>query len=119
VAERVLVSLDDVTLSFGGKPLFEALRVHITEYDRICLIGKNGAGKTTLMKLITQDLELDGGQRYAYPGVTIGYLAQQVKFDAKHTVKQFVLAGLPQDEHLEGKHHLADIAALLIMGEMH
>ena len=109
MAERVLISLEDVTLSFGGKPLFEGLRVHVCEGDRICLIGKNGAGKTTLMKLITQDLELDAGARFALPGLSVGYLAQQVVFDREDTVKAFVLKGLPQDENLEAKHHLADI----------
>lgn len=109
MAEKVLVSLEDVTLSFGGKPLFEGLRVHVCEGDRVCLIGKNGAGKTTLMKLLTEDLELDGGKRFALPGVRVGYLAQQVSFLPQESVRDFVLRGLPQDEQLEAKGHLAEM----------
>jgi len=108
MALRVLISLDDVTLTFGGKPLFEGLRMHISEGDKICLVGKNGAGKTTLMKLITGELELDGGQRFSLPGVTIGYLAQSVAHNAKDTVHQFVMSGLKPEDRTEAKHHKAD-----------
>ncbi len=109
MAQRLLIGLDDIRLSFGGKPLFEDLRVHILEGDRVCLVGKNGAGKTTLMRLITGDLELDGGTRFAMPGTTVGYLAQQVPFNPKDTVHDFVLSGLPLEDRNEQKHHLADI----------
>ncbi len=109
MGERVLISLDGVELSYGGKPLFEDLRIHIGEGDKICLIGKNGAGKTTLMKLITGELELDKGERFALPGLSVGYLAQAVAFDKGDTVKAFVLSGLRADDHTEARHHLADI----------
>lgn len=108
MAERVLISLDDISVKFGGKPLFEGLRMHICEGDKICLVGKNGAGKTTLMRLIMEDLELDGGQRFAMPGITIGYLAQNVAHKASDSVHEFVMSGLPDEEQTEGKHHLAD-----------
>lgn len=107
--ERVLISLEDVKLSFGGKPLFEELRLHITEGDRICLVGKNGAGKTTLMKLITGELEPDAGTRFAVPGLNFGYLAQKVEFAANDTVHAFVLSGLAAGEEAEYKTHLADM----------
>jgi len=45
MAERVLISLEDIDLTFGGKPLFEGLRVHICDKDRICLIGKKRRGE--------------------------------------------------------------------------
>lgn len=109
MAERVLLSLEDVKLTFGGKPLFEDLRMHICEGDKICLVGKNGAGKTTLMKIIIDELELDGGKRFALPGLTIGYLAQNVNFQPEDTVKNFVLSGLAKHDQTEDKQHLADI----------
>jgi ATP-binding cassette subfamily F protein uup len=107
--ERLLLSLEDVTLSFGGKPLFEGLTLHITEGDKICLVGKNGAGKTTLMRLITEDLELDGGKRFVYPSLRIGYLAQKVEFTPTDTVRQFVLSGLAKQDQTEDKGYLADM----------
>ncbi len=108
MAERVLISLEDVRLTFGGKPLFEGLRMHIIEGDKICLVGKNGAGKTTLMKLITGNLELDNGSRFTMPGLTIGYLAQTVKHKPSDNVHQFVMSGLTEEDQTENKHHLAD-----------
>ena len=106
MAERVLISLEDIYLTFGGKPLFEGLKMHITEGDKICLVGKNGAGKTTLMRLILADLELDAGKRFMLAGTSIGYLPQTVEYQKDDTVKQFVLEGLGKDEH---KQHLADM----------
>jgi ATP-binding cassette subfamily F protein uup len=111
-ANRLLLSLDDITLTFGGKPLFKGLTMHISERDRICLVGKNGVGKTTLMRLMIKDLELDAGKRFAKPGVTIGYLAQRVAFEPKETVKQFVLSGLPKTDQGE---HSAYLAGMVIV----
>ncbi len=110
MAENVLISLEDVRLTFGGKPLFEGLKMHICEGDKICLVGKNGAGKTTLMRLIIGNLELDGGRRFAMPGITIGYLAQTVAHIPTDTVHQFVMSGLKPEDQTEAKHHLADMA---------
>ena len=109
MAESVLISLENVFLTFGGKPLFEDLRMHICAGDKICLVGKNGAGKTSLMRLIMGNLELDGGSRFAMPGVTIGYLAQTVEHNADDNVHQFVMSGLKEIDQTEDKHHLADI----------
>lgn len=109
MAERTLVSLKEITLSFGGKPLFEGLTLHINEGDKICLVGKNGAGKTTLMRLITEQLELDAGERFCFPGTRIGYLAQQVPFEATDSVREFIAGGLPKEEQTEDNQHRADM----------
>ncbi len=106
---RLLFSLKDVSYSIAGKPLFDELTVQLQERDRICLVGKNGAGKTTLMRMITGDLEPDNGERFLHPGISVGYLAQQVPFDAKHTIRQFVLSGLTEQEDRESHAYLADI----------
>lgn len=106
---RPLLSLDDITLSFGGKPLFDGLNMHVIEKDRICLVGKNGAGKTTLMRLMVEDLELDGGERFVYPGTCIGYLAQNIRFNPEETIKQFVLSGLPKEQQNPDNAYLADM----------
>jgi len=105
MAARVLVSLEDVFLTFGGKPLFTGLRMHICEGDKICLVGKNGAGKTTLMRLILGDMELDGGKRFAFPGLSIGYLAQSIAHDPQESVRHFVLGGLAPEERTEDRLH--------------
>lgn len=109
MTDRLLLSLEDIALSFGGKPLFEGLTLHIQEGDKICLVGKNGAGKTTLMRLITENLELDAGTRFVYPGLTIGYLAQQVDFNPADHVTRFVLSGLPPEDQTDDKQYLAEM----------
>ncbi len=106
---KVLISLENVSFNFSGKPLFEGLNLHINEGDRISLVGRNGAGKTTLMKLITGELEIDSGKRFCLPAIEIGYLAQKVDFDKESTVKDFVLSGLRPSLRTDDKQHLADI----------
>lgn len=109
MANRLLLSIEDAHLTFGGKPLFEGLTLHIAEGDKICLVGKNGAGKTTLMRLMTGDIDLDGGKRFMLPNIRIGYLAQRVDHSPTETVRQFILSGLPKDKRNEENNHKADI----------
>jgi ATP-binding cassette subfamily F protein uup len=109
MADRVLLALEDITLTMGTKLLFEGLNLHVLEGDKICLVGRNGAGKTTLMRLIMQELELDGGKRFQLPGSRIGYLAQHVEFDPSQQVRDFVQMGLPKEERNAESLHRADI----------
>ncbi len=107
--ERNLVSLEEVSLTFGGKPLFENIRLHIAEGDKLCLVGRNGAGKTTLMRLIAGELEPDAGERRAMPGICISTLAQQFDFNREETVLSFVSGGLSAEK--EHAVYLAEDAA--------
>jgi ATP-binding cassette subfamily F protein uup len=109
MAQRLLLNLEDIVLSFGGKPLFDGLSLNICEHDRICLVGKNGAGKTTLMRLMMDNLELDAGKRFVYPGTSIGYLAQNIDFLPEQSVRDFVLSGLDNKEERESHSYLADM----------
>jgi ATP-binding cassette subfamily F protein uup len=95
----LLLSLEDICLNMGGKPLFQDTTLYIGEGEKICLVGRNGAGKTTLMRLLMGEMEPDTGKRTLYPGMRIGYLAQQVAFDPSETVASFVRAGLAGDEY--------------------
>ena len=47
-----MISINNVSVSFGGFTLLNDINFHITDKDRIGLVGKNGAGKSTLLKLI-------------------------------------------------------------------
>ena len=106
---RLIIALEDITLSFGGKPVFEGASVHIHERDRVCLVGRNGAGKSTLMKLIASDIEPDVGRHYVLPGLVIGHLQQQPAYNAKQTVHEYVLDGLSKQDIEDGKSYLADM----------
>jgi ATP-binding cassette subfamily F protein uup len=101
---EALLSIHDAKVAFGGKPLFEGLTLHILPRDRISLVGHNGSGKSTLFKLIAGELELDGGERWAMPGLRIGYLPQTLSEPLETPVLDYVIAGLPKEkrthEHL-------------------
>ncbi len=109
MAGRVLLGLEDIYLTVGARLLFSGVNLHISEGDKICLVGRNGAGKTTLMRLIMQELETDSGKRFLLPGTRIGYLAQQVDFKPQQSVRDFVMHGLPLEQRSEELNHRADI----------
>ncbi|NDF11997.1 MAG: ABC transporter ATP-binding protein [Proteobacteria bacterium] len=117
MAANLLLSVQDAYVTFGGKPLFDGLSFNIHEGDKICLIGKNGAGKTTLMQLITGERELDGGKRLQHPGVTIGYLPQEIYPDKDQTVEAFILAAVPKDR--EGEDHTYKVQMVMGPLELH
>lgn len=71
-----MISLKDVSLSFGGKTLFQEISANLGARDRIGLVGSNGSGKSTLIKLLLGEQEYDGGQVDKPDHVTIGYLPQ-------------------------------------------
>src|SRR3954468_6775410 len=72
-----LLTLQDVHLTFGGTPLLEGAELSIGERERVCLVGRNGSGKSTLLKIAAGTVEADRGTRFAQPGATIRYLAQE------------------------------------------
>lgn len=107
-------SLNNASISFGRKALFEDLNLHVYQHDRICLTGRNGEGKSTIMKLINESLELDGGERWIQPGFTVGYLPQEMVADSNEKVIDYVLAGLPKHE-MEDKYRAEMVLAPLYL----
>ncbi len=74
-----VVSIDNVTVSFGGWDLFKEISLLINPRDRIGLVGKNGAGKTTLLKVIMGMQPPTSGVVTMSGDTTLGYLPQQMK----------------------------------------
>lgn len=74
-----MISIDNVTVSFGGWDLFSEITFLINPKDRIGLVGKNGAGKTTLLKVLTGEQAPTSGGVSQNGDCTIGYLPQQMK----------------------------------------
>ncbi len=71
-----MISINSLTVSFGGFTLLNDINFHISESDRIGLVGKNGAGKSTILKLIC-GLQTPTSGKVAVPnGIRIGYLPQ-------------------------------------------
>ena len=71
-----MISINNVTVSFGSFTLLDCISFHISEQDKIGLVGKNGAGKSTLMKLITGEQQPASGSVDKPSGIRIGYLPQ-------------------------------------------
>ena len=71
-----MISLDNLTVSYGGWTLFDNISFLINPKDRIGLVGKNGAGKTTLLRIITGEQQPTSGAVTLNGDCTIGYLPQ-------------------------------------------
>ncbi len=83
--------------SLGDLQLFDDIELQIAARDRICLIGRNGSGKSTLLRVLAGMADPDGGDRFVQPGVTVGYMAQEVRLTGQETAGAFAAAGLPED----------------------
>lgn len=81
-----MVSLDNITVAFGGSVLLDRVSFHINDGDKIGLVGKNGAGKSTLMKIIAGLQSPSSGRVDKSSGLTIGYLPQIMEHHKGRTV---------------------------------
>ena len=87
-----MISLTGVTVSFGSFNLLDCIDLHISESDKIGLVGKNGAGKSTLMKLITGEQQPTSGVVSVPSGLRLGYLPQIMEHHRGHSVIDEVLS---------------------------
>jgi ATP-binding cassette subfamily F protein uup len=94
-----LLSLRDVSLSFGGPKILDHVDLQIARGDRLCLLGRNGEGKSTLLRLVEGDLIADDGEVLRQTGLRIARLPQQVPEDLNMSVGEAVAEGLPEDGH--------------------
>ena len=74
-----MISIDNLSVSFGGWSLFDQISFLINPKDRIGLVGRNGAGKTTILKLIAGLQQPTSGAVTKNADCTIGYLPQQMQ----------------------------------------
>ncbi len=99
MAPPPLLALQDITLTFGGRPLLAGASLSAAAGERICLVGRNGSGKSTLLKIAAGDIEPDSGMRFLQPGATLRYLQQEPDFTGYSTVRSYVELGLaPGDD---------------------
>ncbi|MEO1239906.1 MAG: ATP-binding cassette domain-containing protein, partial [Pseudomonadota bacterium] len=84
-----LLQLSDISLTWGGDPVFADLNVVVQPGDRIALVGRNGSGKSTLMKLMSGDVEPDTGARVLAPGADLARLSQDPDMTGFATLGDF------------------------------
>src|SRR5271168_1487376 len=89
-----LLTLQDISLTFGTSPLLAGAGLSVSAGDRVCLVGRNGSGKSTLLQIAAGLIEPDSGRRFAQPGATIRYLPQEPNFAEFATTLEYVEAGL-------------------------
>ncbi|MEM6761858.1 MAG: ATP-binding cassette domain-containing protein [Pseudomonadota bacterium] len=100
MARPPLLTLQDISLTFGGTPLLEGAELLVAPGERIALVGRNGSGKSTLLKIAAGMVPPDAGARFLQPGATVRYLAQEPDLSAFGTVEDYVVSGLgPGDDH--------------------
>ncbi len=83
-----MISVEGLTVEFGGFTLFDGLSFVVNKKDRIALVGRNGAGKSTMLKIFAGLQSPTSGIVSIPKDITIGYLPQQMKLADTHTVRE-------------------------------
>ena len=110
-----MVSLENVTVSFGGTDLFRDVQLMVNQQDRIGLVGRNGAGKSTLFHVIAGDMTPSEGRVNRPHGLRIGFLAQHIARRDDRSVMGETLEAFEELNTIERE--LARINALLASAE--
>ncbi|MFT7441287.1 MAG: ATP-binding cassette subfamily F protein uup, partial [Sulfitobacter sp.] len=93
-----LLQVNEITLTFGGDPVFEDMSLVVQPGDRLALVGRNGSGKSTLMKVMAGIVEPDSGDVIVGPGVSVGYMEQDPDLTGFETLGDFASHGLDPSE---------------------
>lgn len=104
-----MLKLDNVSISFNGKNVFEDISFILDDKEKLGLIGRNGSGKSTLLKIISGQLEPDSGNIVKSKNYRIGYLEQHLKFIESNIVAE-VSKALPEHE----KDNFWDVEKMLL-----
>jgi ATP-binding cassette, subfamily F, member 3 len=104
----VILSVDNVTKSFGARVLFKDARVRVGARDRFALVGPNGAGKTTLLDIIAGRQDADEGRVTTAKDAVIGYLEQEAIEMTGRTVLEEALSSA---EHVTSIEHRLKVLA--------
>ncbi len=89
-----IVRLDDVSLSFGRKPLLDHIGLQIRKGERVCLLGRNGEGKSSLLQVIARQIVPDGGEVWIRPSARVASLAQEVSAASDDSVLTVIKQGI-------------------------
>ena len=96
-----MITFHQVSVSFQGDALFEAVSFQVKVGDRIGLVGKNGAGKSTLLKVIADEQVYDTGSIAKEKDTTIGFLKQDIDFEKGRTVLEEAYQAFTEIKQLE------------------
>jgi ATP-binding cassette, subfamily F, member 3 len=105
-----LVVLDEVTLFFADRLIFDAVSLRLGHGDKVGLIGPNGSGKTTLLKLIAGAQEVDDGKVTRANGVRVGWLPQEISVTGGRSLIDMILSSVPGRKELDAQLASAEAA---------
>ncbi len=94
----VIISVSDVSLSFGATPILSSVSFSVNEGDRLGVIGTNGAGKTSLFRILVGEYTPDSGSIFLAKGKTVGLLRQDTVIAASegsHTLLSYMFEAFP------------------------
>jgi len=100
-----LITLNNITLAFGGPPIFDGINLQIEPGDRLCLLGRNGTGKSTLMKLISGELPPEQGEISRQQGLKVALVSQEVPQGLSGSVFDVVASGMGNAAALLAEYH--------------
>ena len=98
-----MISVNDITVEFGVKPLFSGASFVVNDNDRIALVGKNGAGKSTLLKILCGMQKPTAGSVAIPNGITLGYLPQVMNLADDTTVREEASKAFAEIARLQGQ----------------
>ena len=98
-----MVSIQNLSVEFSAKSLFDNINYVINPRDRIALVGKNGAGKSTMLKIIAGIQSPTSGKVSMPRDITVGYLPQQMELNDTLTVKEEVRKAFAHIDDLKRK----------------
>ncbi|MDO8527285.1 MAG: ABC-F family ATP-binding cassette domain-containing protein [Deltaproteobacteria bacterium] len=107
-----LISCQNITKSFGAKPLISDLTFGISDNDHIGMIGPNGSGKSTLLKILAGLEEADKGDVARSKNLRLAYLSQQDPFTGNETIQSALMEAL-KDFHYEDYERETEIAIMM------
>ncbi|MBV1888476.1 MAG: ABC-F family ATP-binding cassette domain-containing protein [Urechidicola sp.] len=98
-----MLNIHNITVSFSGEDLFSGITFRLNAGNRVGLVGKNGAGKSTLLKVISGDIEYDGGTMAFEKDVRIGFLRQDIDFVQGRTILEEAYEAFIEIKEIERK----------------
>ncbi len=100
-----LLTLDAVSLAFGMQPLLDQATMTVEQGERICLLGRNGEGKSTLLRIISGEIQPDGGVVRLEDGAILSVLPQNLPVDDRRTAYEVVSGAFPETGELLAEFH--------------
>lgn len=97
-----MISISNVSKSFGARSLFKDVSLNLTVGERVALIGPNGSGKSTLLDIVAGESSPETGTVKIQKSVSVGYLKQEPQIFANQTLLSSILRGLGPEHRVEG-----------------